>query len=253
MISQIFQYLTKKQINNSITLLPEKSPEELFLEQKNVSKIAVYLYNSMNIANRPDYIEYRDLIEKNMNDWIWKQKKPADDTDQNYPFYIMKRYNQDFITDHSYLIKKPNITYMQNPKISSYNNSNTLNYGESKDNFYNIKPDNLFKDKFLITKRNEDGSIDKSYKKGGEMMPWDYQNWDVWKKEETYADFDFEKFRSFRDRYGYAGNYIPRNVDRDPESFGLTHRDPMRASLSDTPRAYDNSDYFKAKGIYNKK
>lgn len=244
-ISQIFQLLTRKDINNSMTLVQDKSPQDLFIEQKNISYLTTSIYNRMVVVNRPDYHAFRLKISKLMNDWIWKQPEPADDVDREYPLYVMQRYNQNFIDQHQYLVAKPCLEYATVPKMSK----NGPNYGCQTETYCNVLPQNVYRDKFIITSRNPDGSLSQEYKKGADMMPSDYQNWDVWKKRDTYADFDFEKFRSFRDRYGYAGTYIPRNVDRDPNSFGLVHRDPMRASLSDTPRAYDNSEYFKAKGI----
>ncbi len=244
-VSQIFQLLTRKDTNNSMTLVKSKTPQELFTEQKNISCITIAMYNDMAIMNRPDYHMFRMNVSRLMNEWIWRQKLPADDTDCGYPYYIMQRYNRNFINDHQFLVTKPNIKYAQIQKMSD----NGPNYGRQTETYGMVLPQNVYRDKYLISTRNSDGSLRQDYKKGGDMMPEDYQNWDVWKKRETYADFDFEKFRSFRDRYGYAGTYIPRNVDRDPESFGLTHRDPMRASLADVPRAYDNSEYFKAKGI----
>jgi len=251
MISQIFQYLTKKQVNDSLTLMPDRSPQEMFVSQSNISKIAVYMYNSMNIANKPDYMKFRDRIQHHMEDWIWKQKLPADDADNSYKLYVMKRLNNNFVKQHGYLIERSNVTYTNMPVVQNMNMAIQMNTNQEYGQQYDINPEsnNVYHNKFKIVTRNENGDIIQTFKKGAEMMPWDYQNFDVWKKQETYADFDFEKWRSFRDGYGYAGIYIPRNVDRDPESFGLTHRDPERASLADVPRAYDNSEYFKAKGI----
>jgi hypothetical protein len=250
MISQIFQYLTKKQVNNALTITPTKSLVNLFLEEKNVSKIAVFMYNSIMVLNRPNYFAYRDMIAEHMNKWIWLQKLPSDDIEYEYLGYIIKRINSDFINEHKHLIKRPEVMYTNSQKLPNLQDgSRELNNGYQADNTYTILPENVYKDQFKISFRDNTDNITSINKSGKDMMPWDYQNWDVWKKQEVYADFDFEKYRSFRDKYGYVNSYrtIPRNVDRDPESFGLVARDPMRASLSDVPRAYDNDEYYRAK------
>jgi hypothetical protein len=126
-----------------------------------------------------------------------------------------------------------------------------INKGIVSKNLYEVLPDNVWKDNFKLTKPDWNGNITTMNKKGGEMMADYFQHLDVWKKQEVYADFDFNKYRSFRDKYGYVNSYkkIPWNFDRDPNSFGLVDRNPMRASLEDTPRAYDNEEYYKAKGL----
>jgi hypothetical protein len=250
-INQIFQYLSRKQINNGQTLIPTKSAYDLFLEPKNISSVTINMYNSMAVLNRPEYFSYKDKIEKYMNEWIWKQKMPADDIDNEYTEYIVKRLNNNFINEHKYMIKKADVMYTDGQKLPNMKTRNDINYGSQYDSIYTIAPENVYKDQFQIVSRDNAGNLVKMSKAGKDMMPWDYQNWDVWKKQEVYADFDFEKFRSFRTKYGYVNDYrtIPRHVDRDPESFGLDQRDPFRASLTDTPRAYDNDEYYRAKGI----
>jgi hypothetical protein len=251
-ISQIFQYLTRKQINNSLTIVPVKSAINMFLESKNVASIAVFMYNSMVVQNRPDYFKYRDTIAHHMNVWIWKQKMPTDDIEYSYAEYLVKRLNNDFIESHRFLIKRVDVMYTDGRKIQNMrNSSHEVNNDNQPDTFYTVMPENVYNDKFKIVSRDNSGNLLHVNKLGKDMMPGDYQNWDVWKKQETYADFDFDRFRSFRGKYGYVNDYktIPRNVDRDPETFGLVHRDPFRASLENETRAYDNDEYFRAKGI----
>jgi hypothetical protein len=124
-----------------------------------------------------------------------------------------------------------------------------INTADTPDLFYTVLPDRVHNSKYRMAMRDEQDQIHRYEKKGRDMMPQDYQNWDVWREQTTYADFDFEKFRSFRDKYGYANAYIPRNFDRDPESFGLTHRNPLEASLTNQVYAYDNDEYLRAKGL----
>lgn len=253
MISQIFQYLTRKQVNNSLTLIPDKSSQELFMEQRNISNISAHMYNSILASNKPPYQLFRDSVHHHMQKWIWKQAMPADDVNNNYERYVLKRLNNNFLKEFNYLIEKPNVVYVNAPKVKGVNKAgsqiNTPNEMEQQYNIIIDKNNNVYKEKFKVVSRDNNDNIVQSYKNGGDIMACDYQNMDVWKKQETYADFNFEKWRSFRDGYGYAGTYIPRNVDRNPDSFGLTHRNPERASLSDAPRAYDNSEYYRAKGI----
>lgn len=244
MISQIFQYLTKKQINDAVTLIPTKSIQEMFLEQRNVSKVSVLMYNSFRIINKPNYTSFRDKVETNMTAWIWNQQISSNEL--NYNKYTIDRLNNNFMNSHKYMINAPNVMFT---KVQAADIHTRVNTGNRYTNQYDIKPDNVYRDLFRMSQSDYNGKITESYKKGKDIMPWEYGSLDLWKKQETYADFDFEKWRSFRDTYGYAGTYIPRNVDRDPESFGLTHRDPERASLSDVPRAFDNSDYYRAKGL----
>lgn len=249
-ISQIFQYLTRKQVNNSQTILPNKSVADLFLEQKNISRVAVYMYNGMEFANRPPYLQYRDTVAKYMNDWIWKQTLPKDSKNADYGEYVQCRFNEQFIRDHRFLIKKADVMYTSGLRLPNMlDGAREINSANKPDLFYTVLPDGVHDKKFRITKRDANDNIIGYEKKGRDMMPADYQNWDVWREQTTYADFDFEKYRSFRDKYGYANAYIPRNVDRDPESFGLTHRNPLEASLTNQVYAYDNDEYMRAKGL----
>lgn len=251
-LSQIFQYLTRKQINNTLTIVPVKPVTIMFLEQKNISMVAVTMYNSMKVLNRPDYFQYKDRIGKIMNEWIWKQELPADDIEYDYAEYLVKRLNNDFIKSHQFLIMKIDMIYTDGQTLPIYQDgTREYNNGNQKETYCSINPDNVYRDKFKIISRDANGNLVQSNKAGKDMMPSDYQNWDVWKKIEVDADFDFNKYRSFRGKYGYVNDYkvIPRLVDRDPETFGLTHRDPLRASLTDSPRIYDNDEYYRAKGL----
>lgn len=250
-ISQIFQYLTRKTINNSVTAVSYKSIQKQFLESKNISRVATTMYNSMRIINKPCYFKFKDRVDALMNNWIWEQSVPVDDIDADYAEYTVCRLNTNFISAHRYLVDKPNVSYAAQPRVPALNQATHSQYntGIEYEDVYNVDADNVYRDKFKIVARDEYGNLKRGYKAGANMMPQDYQNWDVWRPRNVYADFDFEKYRSFRDQYGYAGNYIPRNEDRDPASFGLATRDPFRASLSDVPRAYDQDEYMRAKGI----
>jgi len=165
-----------------------------------------------------------------MFNWIWKQ--PLSSENENV-YYTVQRLNNNFIKEHNYLV----------------NNEYVIEKNTSK-----ILPNNIWKNKIELSKSDYDGNIIQMTKTPNNMLAEDYQHLDVWKKQEVYADFDFNKYRSFRDKYGYVNSYkkMPFHFDRDPESFGLVHRNPERASLTDTPRAYDNDEYYRAKGLLRK-
>ena len=231
MLHNILQYLTKKQINNSELLIAQKPAEQSFIEQKNISSIASHMYKSI-YRSKPCYFKFKDYIEKCMKNWITMQKIKYN---RDFALYDMERLNQNFLDDHQYLLSNLNISFIKTDNEKNYE--------------YNIEPDNVWKDVYEINTFDNNNNLVKKIVKAKDMTVQDYINIDVWKPRNVYADFDFEKFRSFRDQYGYANAKIPRNYDKDPASFGLVHRDPKRASLEDTPRAYDNSGYYEAKGL----
>lgn len=251
-LSQIFQYLTRKQVNDTQTIVPNKTVMDIFLGSANVSKVAIAMYNSMQIRNRPDYFKYRDMIGDKMREWVWRQKLPADDIDREMALYTAHRFNVDFISAHKSLIKRPDVIYSESQKLPNLQDGGEINRGYQADTTYTVMPDNVWRDQFKLTTTDYNGNIIQATKAGGHMLAQDYQNLDVWSKQEVYADFDFEKFRSFRDKYGYVNSYkkIPWHIDHDPDTFSLPHRDPKRASLADTPRqAYGNDEYWQAKNI----
>jgi hypothetical protein len=250
-ISQIFQYLTRKQINNTVTLTPPKDTKASFMASANVSHVAMRMFNSIEEVRRPEYFAYRDYVGRMMKQWIYDQQLPTDSYNLEYPEYTLCRLNENFIGAHQSMIKTPNVKFYNGPRLPNLlDGGRDYNNTGRPDNFYTISPDNVYRDKYRLVApdSNTDGLVGK-IKAGKYMMAQDYQYMDVWKSQTTYADFDFEKFRSFRDGYGYANAYIPRHIDRDPDSFGLTHRNPLEASLTNQIYGYDNDEYMRAKGI----
>jgi hypothetical protein len=256
-LTQLFQFLTRKQVNNAESIMKEKSIKNIFLSYANISNVSVFLYNMIKVENKIDYFVFRDKISKLMFDWIWTQPL-AFGADNNY--YAVQRLNNNFINEHKFIYDQTQITYSDNVNVNNLNYSNInrqdcqINKGNSLQTVATVQQDNNWNDLIQINKSDYYGNIIQTTKSPKNMLAHDYQNLDVWKKQEVYADFDFDKYRSFRDQYGYANCYkkMPFHFDRDPESFGLTHRDPERASLSDAPRAYDNDEYYRAKGLLRK-
>ncbi len=247
-LKNFYEYLTKAEVNNALTVSNPGTIWDMFLDKKNVHKVSRWLY--LEGGSKGGFDDYCAAIANDMELWLYTQ-----DTSKVQSWiggvawligspdvYAIDRLNQNFVQSRQHA----NAEWGWGSE--DFNPQNMIN--RSRDGaIYNVSPDNPYRDQFAITTTLADGSIVQSHKKGKDMMPADYQNWDVWRPQTTYADFDFEKFRSFRNFYGCAGTKISRHVDRDPESFGLTHRDPFRASLEDTPRAWDNREYLAAKGL----
>lgn len=231
MFTYIYEFLTKKQVNNSTTLMPPKPPiRDQFMEYKNISANAVALYSRIPVGEQPDYFKFIDSIHNEMNKWI--SKKYIDDT-IHIDVYMLNRLNADFIAEYCKRIRTPHAKFIDNKYI------------------LNADLENVFNDKYQINESLDDGTIQYNKKSAKDFTLQDFKQIDFWKSRNIYADFDFEKYKSFRDGYGYVNSYrtIPRHFDRDPSTFGLVHRDSNRASLTDTPRAFDNDEYYRAKGL----
>lgn len=226
-LADIYQYLTKKQIDNADIQWYEPSPKEKFLSEKNMAKLASQMYRQLPAESQNNYFQYKSFILPYMKKWIVIQSLPAIDINPNRVNIL--ELNNNFIKKHKFLFEKSPVYIDQNNQV---------------------KPviDNVFKQKIVLSEYDPiTKTMIKTIKSSKNLTPEDYGKLDLWKEKTVYFDYDFvNKWKSFR-QWGHANPVIPRHVDRSNE--GLQCRDPARASLTQPQRGYDMSEWYRAKGI----
>lgn len=226
-LADIYQYLTKKQIDNADIPWHEPSPKEQFLSEKNLAKVASQMYRQLPAEIQNNYFDYKSSILPYMKKWILHQSLPAIDINPNRINIL--ELNNNFTNTHRFLFEKSPVQIDQNKQI---------------------KPviDNVWRQKVVLHEYDPiTKTMQKTTKSGADLTPDDYGKLDLWKEDTVYFDYDFvNKWKSFR-QWGHANAVIPRHVDRSNE--GLQCRDPARASLTQPQRGYDMSEWHRAKGI----
>jgi hypothetical protein len=227
MFNSIYQFFTKKEINNQETLINYKSPKEEFLSNANLAKLASTMYRKLPVELKNNYFIYKEKIYPYMKKWIISKHIDAEDIKPN--IVNISELNNNFIKDNKFLYELPLV---------------------KMDQTGNITPviQNVWKKKIELNEYDYDNNkIKTTYKSSSNLMPDDYGKLDLWEEDNTYFDYDFvHKWKSFR-QWGHANPIIPRHVDRSNE--GLQSRDSNRASLEQPQRNYDMSEWYRAKNI----
>lgn len=225
-VTNIYKYLTQKQINNADIHWHEPTAKELFLSDKNLAKIASQMFRYYSTKYKMDYFNYKVEIFKYMNKWAETYSFSGLDINPNRINIL--ELNSIFMDKHRFLFEKPLTTIENNKVVPVIDNVWRHNIS-----LYDYDPD---------TK-----TINKTVKSGANLMAEDYGKLDLWEDGAVYFDYDFvNKWKSFR-QWGHANPIIPRHVDRANE--GLQCKDPNRASLTQHQRGYDMSEWYNAKGI----
>ena len=115
-LADIYQYLTKKQIDNADIQWYEPSPKEKFLSEKNIAKLASQMYRQLPAESQNNYFQYKSFILPYMKKWIVIQSLPAIDISPNRVNIL--ELNNNFIKKHKFLFEKSPVQINQNNQVS---------------------------------------------------------------------------------------------------------------------------------------